>query len=125
VGTGQRSHAATAKAGVKRRAPGSVNAVGPVSLCEVRRSADHGRHETPVVVASAGVRRSRWRRSAREERPCCFEKRRWALPGTEDPMVPGQPKDERGRKQAISFLGILDGKTLKHTKTTRAENEVR
>jgi len=40
-------------------------------------------------------------------------------------MVPGQPKDERGRKQAIRFLGLLDGKTLKHAKTTEAENGVR
>jgi len=32
-----------------------------------------------------------------------------------------KPKNVRERKQAISFLGSLNGKTLKHTKTTEAE----
>jgi len=74
VGTGQSSHAASGNPGVKRRAPESGNAVGPESLCEVRSFSDHGRHGTEGAVASVGARRFRWRRSAREERPCCFEK---------------------------------------------------
>jgi hypothetical protein len=110
------------KVGVKRRALRPGNAEGPDSLCEVRFFLDHGRHGTERVVASVGERRLRWRRSAREERLHGFEKERWGLPGAEDPRVPGEPKDERGRKQAISFLGVLDGKTLKHTKTTEAES---
>jgi hypothetical protein len=108
--------------GVKRRALRSGNAVGPDSLCEVRSFSDHGRHGTEGAVASVGGRRCRWRRSAREERPYGFEKERYGLLEVEDPRVPGEPKDGRGGKQAIGFLDTLDGKTLKHAKTTSAEN---
>jgi hypothetical protein len=76
AGTGQCSRAASAKAGVKRRALGSGNAEGHESLREVRSFPDHGRHGTGRAVASAGARRFRWRRSAREESPSVFERDR-------------------------------------------------
>jgi hypothetical protein len=110
--------------GVKRRALDSGYAVGPEAYARYdpfRIMVDMGRRG----LWQARKKTLRWRRSAREERPCCFEKRRRGLPGTEHLMVPGQPKDGQGRRQAISLLGILDGKTLKHTKTTGAESEVR
>jgi hypothetical protein len=41
------------------------------------------------------------------------------------PDGPGTSQGRTGGKQAIRFLGFLDGNTLKHTKTTKAENGVR
>jgi hypothetical protein len=75
-----------------------------------------------------GKRRSktlRWRRSAGEERLCCFEKKWQGLLEVEDPRVPGEPKDGRGGSKPVGFLDALDGKTLKHAKTTKAENKAR
>jgi hypothetical protein len=96
VGSGQRSCVASAKVEVKRRALVSGNAEGQESLREVRSFPDHGRHGTAGVVASAGARRLRWRRSAGEETPRGFHEKRRGRSGTEDPTVPGEPKDERG-----------------------------
>jgi hypothetical protein len=41
------------------------------------------------------------------------------------PDGPGTSQGRTGGKQAIGFLGFLDVKTLKHAKTTEAENGVR
>jgi len=41
------------------------------------------------------------------------------------PDGPGTTQGRTGGKQAMSFLGFLDGKTLEHAKTTGAENGVR
>jgi len=34
----------------------------------------------------------------------------------------GESLGRKGRRQAMSLLGFLDGKTLKHARTTWAEN---
>jgi len=38
------------------------------------------------------------------------------------PEGSGITEERTGRKQAIGFQNLLDGKTLKHAKTTEAEN---
>jgi len=77
------------------------------------------------VVASVGVRRLRWRRSAREESLFRFVKGTIEAAKDGRPEGPRKAKGRTGRKQAIGFLRSLGGKTLKHTKTTEAENQDR
>jgi N-methylhydantoinase B/oxoprolinase/acetone carboxylase alpha subunit len=110
--------------GVKRRASVSGNAVGPKSLCEVRFFPDHGRHGTEGVVASVGARRLGGV-EVQERRSPVVLKRTAGASRNRKPDGPGTSQGRTGGKQAIGFLGFLDGKTLKHAKTTEAENGVR
>jgi len=57
--------------------------------------------------------------------PVRFRKKPRERLEAERPDGPGKTQGRTGGKQAMGFLLPLDGKTLKHAKTTEAENGVR